>query len=107
MLKVTMSREEAEKLFAEQGQELRDLSASRRIDLVAFYRQLLAADQIEILWGGPRTKDELISAILELRFPRSQVDEMTHVLYHQPGDVWSACGHCGGADYVPRSDGRG
>lgn len=106
MLKVTMTRRQANKLFAEYGQAMRDLSASRRADLAARYAQILADRGVEIVSGGPRTKDELIMAIRDVRYPAELLDEMTHVLYHEPGSVWSACGYCDGADYVPRPPSR-
>jgi hypothetical protein len=61
------------------------------------YAAELADRGREILYGGPSSKQELIAALGQLRYPADRFNMTTHVLYHQ-GAVWSACAWCGGAD---------
>ena len=52
-----------------------------------------------IIWisGGPSSKDELVRDLLERDYPIDTLNETIHVLYHKPGENWSACEHCGPA----------
>ena len=55
-------------------------------------RQLHRA-QAQYVIGGPVTKEEFVSAILEREYPVALLNETTHVLYHR--GAWnSACEHC-------------
>jgi len=50
-----------------------------------------------IIFGGPRTKDEYISRLMELHYPNHKHNETTHVLYHPtPEQGSSACDWCHG-----------
>lgn len=89
-----MTREQADRIFTEHGQALREIAATRKGELESMYRDELDARGMRLLAGGPRTKDELIRAILDFRYPRAQLDEVTHLIYHQDSDGWSACEHC-------------
>jgi hypothetical protein len=59
-------------------------------------RTAALADQgIESLYGGPGSKDEFVSAVLNLRgYTVARLNDTTHVLYHGPGESWSACDWC-------------
>jgi hypothetical protein len=48
----------------------RDLSRMNRASLQALELDALSATGAQRLYGGPVSKDELASSILELRFPR-------------------------------------
>lgn len=89
-----MTRDEAAALHAGWDTYLAALSRFRRNELAATYRVALFNRGQEILYGGPATKDELISALLLLRYPAAQQYEAIHVLWHKPGESWSACQHC-------------
>jgi hypothetical protein len=54
----------------------------------------LARQGYQRVFGGPVSKDELISAILAVEYPADRMNETTHVLYHKPGETWSACEWC-------------
>jgi hypothetical protein len=57
------------------------------------YRNELAANGRQLLMGGPVTRDELISALAELRYPAAKLNEASHVIGHQARG-WSACNFC-------------
>lgn len=89
-----MTREHAAALRAAAGADVAVLSRKSRHELAAIWQSELAARNTESLFGGPRTKQELIGAISELRYPIARQNEATHVLGHQPGERWSACEFC-------------
>jgi hypothetical protein len=62
--------------------------------LAHMYRQELADRGREILYGGPASKDELISALVELRYPLASMNESVHVLYHTDGITNEICEQC-------------
>ena len=74
----------------------------RFLDGISRYR--LAAELVELetergiihLYGGPSTRDELISALCEIRYPAAKLNEAGHVLWHSYGAVNSACKLCHG-----------
>ena len=57
-------------------------------------RAYLTAQGRERITGGPCGRDELISAILAIEFPAALINQTAHVLYHKPGEHWSACEYC-------------
>ena len=57
-------------------------------------RAHLAGQGMTRLSGGPSTKEELISTILDAEYSRDKLNEAIHVAYHSPGESWSACEHC-------------
>lgn len=62
--------------------------------LAGMYREELAVRGQFLAYGGPATKDELISALVELRYPRARMNESIHVLYHTEGIVNEVCAYC-------------
>src|SRR5487761_1129592 len=55
----------------------------------------LADAGMQRIYGGPASKDELIADILNPRgYTTARLNETTHVLYHGPGEAWSACDWC-------------
>lgn len=62
--------------------------------LAQMYRSELADRGQYILFGGPSSKDELVSALVELRYPLAKMNESIHVLYHQDGITNDACEWC-------------
>jgi hypothetical protein len=55
----------------------------------------LAGQGMISLYGGPVSKDEFVSAVLNLRgYTIDKLNETTHVLHHAPGESWSACEWC-------------
>ena len=57
-------------------------------------RKTKAALGREILFGGPASKTELITALVELRYPLAKLNEAIHVLYHSAEFPNDACEHC-------------
>lgn len=57
-------------------------------------RAHMAAQGVERIYGGPATREELIRAILDDEYPVSLLNESSHVIWHQPGESWSACRWC-------------
>jgi hypothetical protein len=62
--------------------------------LATMYRQELADRGMYSLFGGPMSKDELMSALVELRYPLAAMNESVHVLYHVDGITNDACEQC-------------
>lgn len=93
-----MSKDFAHALQAARDSDVRALSRMTRHELAALERSELAAIGREHIFGGPVTKDELLSAIVNMRYPIARQNEAIHVLHHdpQPGQVgtWSACKFC-------------
>jgi hypothetical protein len=93
-----VTRGEALDLLQREGQSARDLAATRKGELQAIYRDALAAELgVILLVGGPRTKDELINAIMNLWYPVAEKNEAIHLAYHrEPGLEYQqhACSHC-------------
>lgn len=73
---------------------VRSIYRKPKTQLAAMYRDEQAAHGIQTLYGGPATKDELVSALTELRYPLARMNESVHVLYHTAGIVNDACDHC-------------
>ena len=78
------------------------LNRMSKAALAAEHTAILADQGMTSVYGGPRSKDELISAIMNLRYPVARLNMTTHVLYHQlPSEVceWCVgplpCGNCG------------
>ena len=57
-------------------------------------RDQLARQGLRRVFGGPVSKDELVSAILATEYPAERLNEAGHVLYHKLGETWSACNFC-------------
>lgn len=65
-----------------------------KAQLAVMYRAELADRGRQVLFGGPSSKDELISALTELRYPLAQMNESIHVLYHVDGISSDVCAYC-------------
>ena len=68
------------------------LTRTAKAQLANMYRLELADLGMTSVYGGPQSKDELISALMELRYPVATLNEGTHVLYHDV--IWPDCQHC-------------
>ncbi len=88
----TMDRVQAQEFMDGWNAEIRSLSRRRRSDLELIERSHLRAAGIQRISGGPRSKDELITAILEYRYPSKRHSEALHVL--NDGNCGSACRFC-------------
>ena len=73
---------------------VRSIYRKPKATLAAMYRDELADQGKQILFGGPGSKDELISALTELRYPLAKLNESIHVLYHDSEVVNEACEFC-------------
>lgn len=81
-----MTSNEAKKLRIDHDACARMLNRMTVANLRIVHARNLSAHGREILFGGPQSKDELISAILELSgFGIAKLNEAIHVLAH---DGW-------------------
>ena len=53
----------------------------------------IARNRGSLFFGKP-SKDELVTLLVNARYPLEQENEAIHVLHHKPGEAWSACEHC-------------
>ena len=91
----TMTADHAIALRAARDTDARLLSRKPKYELAAIERAELAVRGLTRICGGPGGRDELVSSILDQRYPRELLSEAGHVLYHKPGETWSACPWCG------------
>ena len=94
-----MTPEQARQFRAARDYDARTLGRTSKAALAALYHTTLRRHGIESIYGGPVGKDELVAAILDLRYPLDQLNEAIHVLWHQPdkpGEIWDGCEHCTG-----------
>ena len=90
-----MTPDEAHAYRAAHDAEVKALAKMTRAQLATLETAgLRDAGQVRIM-GGPASKDELIRAIIDRKYPREQMNLASHVLYHKPGERWSACQICG------------
>jgi hypothetical protein len=90
----TMTITEAQTFRAAHDAEVRKLSRKSRAELASIDAAELAARGMQRLYGGPHSKDELINEIIGFHYPLERLNETTHILYHKPGESWSACEWC-------------
>lgn len=75
--------------------EVKFLSRMTAKNLNVVYSRTLRECGMEVLFGGPSGKDELVSAILELRgLGIDKLNEASHVLYHSTDMPNEACKFC-------------
>ena len=61
--------------------------------LAAEERALMADQGIQRVYGGPASKDEFLSSVLDLRgYTIARLNEATHVLHHT--ETWPDCEYC-------------
>jgi hypothetical protein len=89
-----MTEDEARAHRADHDNYAKAISRMTKAELAILYRREMAIRGTELLYGGPGSKDEFISAIMNLNYPAALMNETSHVLYHKPGENWSACEHC-------------
>ena len=65
-----------------------------RHELAGLYRAELADRGQYLAFGGPVSKDEYVSALMQLRYPVAKMNESVHVLYHVDGITNDICEHC-------------
>lgn len=70
------------------------ISRMTKAQLGSLYRGDLVERGQTVVYGGPASKDELISALVELRYPLAQMNESIHVLYHVDGITSEVCEYC-------------
>jgi hypothetical protein len=88
-----MTRDFALALRAACNHDVRLLTSKTRHELAAIELQ----EGPTHLLGGPVTKDELIRAIIERRYPSARQNEAAHVIGHDTYR-WTACNWCHGDD---------
>lgn len=65
-----------------------------KAQLATMYRAELAAQGTTLVYGGPASKDELVSALVELRYPLAKMNESIHVLWHTGEIRNEVCEYC-------------
>jgi hypothetical protein len=88
-----MNETEARTLRAAADAYVRRMNAKSRAVLAQTYRDDMAELGRVTVFGGPVTRDELLSALVELHYPAAKQNEAIHVIGHQARG-WSACNHC-------------
>ena len=73
---------------------VRSIYRKPKATLAQMYRSELADRGTYSLYGGPVSKDELISALVELCYPLAKMNESVHVLYHRDGITNDVCEWC-------------
>lgn len=91
-----MTTAEAQQFLQDHDNYARAISRQPKAALADLYRRELAAAGIHLLYGGPASKDELISALVGLRFPLGKLNESVHVLHHTDGITSDVCEFCRG-----------
>lgn len=76
-----MNLSQATALVKEHDAYVRSVYRKPRAELARLYRSELAAQGIELLYGGPASKDELTNAIVDLRYPLAVMNEAREVYY--------------------------
>jgi hypothetical protein len=84
-----MTKDQATALRAAHNHEVKHLTRMTRHELAAIEIQEGPAH----LLGGPVTKDQLIAAIIERRYPIARQNEAAHVIGHH-SYKWTACNWC-------------
>jgi hypothetical protein len=90
---ITFTAEEARTFRAARDGDVRQLSRKSKTELQRIAAGLRAGVGWERIYSQA-SKDELICEILRFRYPAEKLNETTHVLYHKPGETWSACVWC-------------
>ena len=92
---VTMTPEEAAAFRKAYGTHVTRLSRMGKVALAIEERRLMGEQGIVRAFGGPVSKDEFISSVLELRgYTIGRWNEATHVVAH--GMPWPDCPWCAG-----------
>jgi hypothetical protein len=73
--------------------EVKRLTRMSKSALAIEHRDALASQGATLIYGQ-YSKDELIRAVLGIRYPTAKLNEATHVVAHKPGEAWSACEWC-------------
>lgn len=76
-----MTKDEAHAKIIHHDTYVRSLNRLTKANLAAVYRRELAKRGREILYGGPASRDELLSAIVDLRYPLAEMNEARQVYY--------------------------
>ncbi len=93
-----MSEHEASEYRRAHDRDVRMLNRLSKKALREISAAELAESGIIRVAGGPVTKAEFITEILDRRWPITRLNETSHVLYHHSGERWSACDWCNRSD---------
>ena len=89
-----MSPDEAHAFRADHDNYVKALYRMTKGELAVLHRSQLRADGVEIIYGGPVTKDEYARDILARRYPIDKLNEAGHVLFHGHPASWQDCPWC-------------
>ena len=90
-----MTTTEAKRFRIDHDTAARMLNRMSKAQLKTVFIRNMQERGMEMLYGGPVSKDELISAILAFEYPIAMLNEAIHVLYHDsaqcPNEVCDYC----------------
>lgn len=66
-------------------------NTKRQLEAIAIDKRA-AVGRVRIY--GQSSKQELINEILQFDYPTDRLNEAIHIIYHAPGENWSACEWC-------------
>ena len=100
-----MNETEARTFRAAYGAAVTRYTHMSKAALMTEERGLMEEQGIQRVYGGPVSKDEFISSVLNLRgYTIAKVNEATHVIAHET--PWPDCEHCqAAAAFVPTGTG--
>lgn len=88
-----MNETQARTFFEARSGYTQRISRNTKAALATLYSVDQAERGVTTVFGGPATKQELISALVELHYPLAKMNEASHVLYH--GEYANdACAYC-------------
>ena len=70
------------------------LARMTRVSLAAELTSELEECGRVLVFGGPTSKDELMSELVGIRYPRARFNEATHVLHHTADVRNEICAYC-------------
>ena len=85
----TMTEEQARIWLVARDSFVKRVSKMGKAQLAIEY-----GESVTLLYGGPATKDEYVSALVSSTYPNAKHNECIHVLYHVDGITNDACEHC-------------
>lgn len=89
---IKMNQTEARTLREGHNAYVKRLDRMTKAALAVEYRREMTEQGMTSLFGGPVSKEELIRALCELRYPIAKLNESIHVIAHDV--TWPDCPHC-------------
>lgn len=87
-----MTLTEAQTFRAAWNAYVKRITRMSKVKLAALYAADMRERNMFSLYGGPRSKDELVGALTELHYPHEKLNEAIHVTGHDV--IWPDCQYC-------------